>query len=209
MEGDGMMYYYYYGGLEPGKNFRLHVLGVGLPFSPVASKSGAPRQRIKIVPADAECKAPIPPEVQGIGCTKSPYTIETAHGPIVEDIFTVCSAKPADASPDHAEFMGLKITPKPMETVYKVCYCAGNCYHPTTYEVLPGKITVPGSSYLFSTEPSAVYRKVVSPNGPMSIKVKVERPLFGGAAVATGWQLKIIRAYKGCGVEPEETKVIP
>jgi len=193
----------------PDKPFSLTVKGVGMPFSPLVSKSGASRQRIKIVPEGAECKTAVPPEVQGIGCTKTAYTIETSHGPVVEDIYTVCSAKPSDASEEHAVFEGLKITSKPMDTVYKVCYCAGNCYHPTTYEVLPGKITVPGSSYLFSTEPSAVYRKVVSPNGPMSIKVKVERPLFGGAAVATGWQLKIIRAYKGCGVEPEETKVIP
>jgi hypothetical protein len=193
----------------PGVAFNLTVTGVGLPFAPVASKSGAPRQRIKILPEAAECKAPIPPEVQGIGCTKSSYKIDTHEGPIVEDIYTVCSAKPVDASPDHAEFTGLKITPKPMETVYKVCYCAGNCYHPTTYEVLPGTITVPGSSYLFSTEPSPVYRKVVSPNGLMPITVKVERPLFGGDAVAAGWELKLIRAYKGCGVEPEESKVVP
>merc|ERR1719316_2683931 len=86
----------------PGKPFSLTVKGVGLPFSPVVSKSGAPRQRIKIVPASAECKAPVPPEVQGIGCTKSAYKINTTQGPIVEDIYTVCSAKPVDAGPDHA-----------------------------------------------------------------------------------------------------------
>jgi len=193
----------------PGATFSLTVKGVGLPFSPTISKSGAPRQRVKIVPADAECKAAVPPEVQGIGCTKSSYKIETVHGPKVEDIYTVCSAKPVAASPEHAEFAGLKITSTPMEAVYKVCYCAGNCFHPTTYEALPGTITVPGSSYLFSTEPPAVYRKVVSPNGPTSMTVKVERPLFGGDAVAAGWELKLIREYKGCGVEPEEAKVVP
>merc|ERR1719421_595793 len=195
--------------MTPGATFNLTVSGVGLPFSTVTSKSGAPRQRIKIVPADAECKAPIPPEVQGIGCTKSPYTIETTQGPVLEDIFTVCSAKPVDASPEYATFAGLKITSLPMEAEYKVCYCAGNCFHPTTYEVLPGKITVPGSSYLFSTDPPVVYRKVVSPNAPMAITVKVERPLFGGDAVADDWELKLIRSYKGCGVEPEEAKVVP
>jgi hypothetical protein len=193
----------------PGAAFNITVTGVGLPFSAVTSKSGAPRQRIKIVPADAECKAPIPPEVQGIGCTKSSFKIDTTQGPIVEDIYTVCSAKPVDASPEFATFMDLKITSKEMDAEYKVCYCAGNCFHPTTYEVLPGKILVPGSSYLFSTDPPVVYRKVVKPNGPMPITVKVERPLFGGDAVADGWELKIIRAYKGCGVEPEESKVVP
>merc|ERR1719201_105861 len=193
----------------PGVAFNLTVNGVGLPFSTVTSKSGAPRQRVKIVPADAECKVAVPPEVQGIGCTKSPYTIETAHGSIVEDIYTVCSAKPASASDEHAEFAGLKITSKPTDAEYKVCYCAGNCFHPTSYEVLPGTISVPGSSYLFSTEPADVYRMVLAPNGPFPVTVKVERPLFGGDDVATGWELKLIRSYKGCGVEPEESKVVP
>jgi hypothetical protein len=189
--------------MKPGERFSLAVMGVGMPFSPVKSKSGAPRQRIKIVEESMECKEKIPAEVQGIGCTETEHSIPTAYGALTEKIYTICSTKPnEDASEELAVFDGLKITPSAMPTTYKVCYCAGNCFHPTSYEVLPGSIKVPGSGYLWSTDPEVIERKDAHYE-PTVFTLTVQRPLFGDASLAYEWELKVTRNYFGCGVEPE------
>merc|ERR1719399_526872 len=189
-----------------GQFFNLTVLGADLPYDVHVHKSGAGRQRVKIVAEDQECKEKVPAEVQGIGCAETTRSIEKLPGVEIEEkVYTICSTKPSDASSTHALFKDIRITPAPTDVTYKVCYCAGNCFHPTSYETLPGKITVPGTTFLWTSEPAALERKL--DGSPIAVVLRVQRPMFGSYSKVEDWQMKPIQAFKGCDVEVDKSLV--
>jgi len=188
----------------PGEAFDLQVMGVGLPFDRSARYNTAPRQRVKIMEVSQQCHEKPPEEVSGIGCTETTRKIQTAYGTEEETVYTICSPRPIDSSAEHVVYGDIMITSSAEDKSYKVCYCASQCYEPSSYTEIPGTIQMARSTFLWSVFPDTVYRK--ENEGISQLHLTVARPTFGSFSNPDDWELKVVRDYFGCGVLSDQDK---
>jgi hypothetical protein len=191
--------------VEAGEPFTLEISAVGLPYDADENYNTAPRQRVKIMEADKDCKEKPPMEVTGIGCTETVRKVVTGKGTREEVVYTICSPRPTYADSETLTFGPISISAASEGKEYKVCYCAGQCYEPSSYRVVPGRISFPKSTWLWTLDPPMVYRKEVS-GSPAMLTVSVQRPVFGSFSDPNNWELKVVRDYFGCGVVGDTSK---
>jgi hypothetical protein len=192
--------------VAPGQEFTLTIHGVELPFDESARFNTAPRQRMKIMPVDKYCYEEPPEEVTGIGCTETTRKIQTAQGIKTESVFTICSPRPSETSSDSVSFSDITIAASSVNKAYKVCYCATQCYEPSSYVEIPGTLAVDKSTFTWALEVDTVYRKEAG--GPTTLNLMVHRPPFfkDYFSNAKEWEVKIVRDYYGCDVVADESK---
>jgi hypothetical protein len=195
--------------IVPGQPFTLEISGVELPFSTDENFNTAPRQRVKIMRKEQQCKEQPPAEVSGIGCTETLRKVATAYGVREELVYTICSPRPLAADDESVSFGPLTISAAADAVEYKVCYCTAQCYEPSSYQEIPGSINLASSTFLYSIPAGKVFRKSLA--GPTSLQILVERPSFGSFSNALSWELKVVRDYFGCGVltDPSKFKCMP
>ncbi|MBT25801.1 MAG: hypothetical protein CML60_05335, partial [Rhodobacteraceae bacterium] len=193
----------------PGEPFSLKLTGVGFPFDEDPAQNLGPRQRVKLVPTDAPCTAPIPVEVSGIGCTKTKQKIPTGAGIREKVVHVVCNPRPVETALESAVFGPLTIAEGAVAAEYKVCYCAGACHSPANWAVVTNKtISVSENTFMWTqTTPEAkeIPRKTAA-NGRVPVEVSVERPPFGSYSDARGWELRVVRDHFGCGTITDAKK---
>merc|ERR1719506_650494 len=182
----------------PGQEFTLKISGVGLPFDATARFNTAPRQRVKIMEADAPCYAKPPEEVTGIGCTETQRKVQTPYGVETRAVYTICSPRPSETSAESVSFSDIMITESAETKEYKVCYCATQCYEPSSYVEIPGRIKMDDSTFTWAVESGPVFRKEAA--GPTELNIMVQRPSFSTHSNPKEWELKLVRDYFGCGV---------
>merc|ERR1719473_737223 len=182
-------------GTTAGSTFTITVTGAGMPFSEAKSLDASDLQRIKLVYATDGCEAPVPKEVTGISCIESVKSVPLLAGPVDTKIYTFCGPRPTTATPDAITYEGIKITQAGMDTAYKVCYCAFDCFEPTRWQVVPEMLTVPGSVFTWGTMPGTILRKTDTN------MFTVTGTAFGSHSLAAGWELKIIRDFYDCDVD--------
>jgi hypothetical protein len=191
--------------VNAGETFTLEIEGVGLPYDPDENYNNAPRQRVKIMQEHQECKDKPPPEVTGIGCTETLRKVATAYGTREELVYTICSPRPLSADAESLSFGPITITASSEDVRYKVCYCASQCYEPSSYQEVPGRLSMTKSVFLWKATPETVYRKVPGSAGA-ELLLTVERPTFGSFSNPMGWELKVVRDYFGCNVLADNVK---
>merc|ERR1719387_788094 len=184
--------------VKPGQEFTLKISGVGLPFDATARFNTAPRQRVKIMAADAPCYAKPPEEVTGIGCTETQRKVQTPYGVETRAVYTICSPRPSETSAESVSFSDIMITESAETKEYKVCYCATQCYEPSSYVEIPGRLKMDSSTFTWSVEGGPVYRKEAA--GATELNIAVQRPSFATHSNPKEWELKLVRDYFGCGV---------
>jgi hypothetical protein len=190
--------------VQPGQEFTLKINGVGLPFDATARFNTAPRQRVKIMDADAPCYAKPPEEVTGIGCTETQRKVQTPYGVETRAVYTICSPRPSETSAESVSFADIMITESSEAKEYKVCYCATQCYEPSSYVEIPGRLKMDMSTFTWSVESETVYRKEAA--GPTELNIVVQRPSFATHSNPKEWELKLVRDYFGCGVLADTEK---
>jgi hypothetical protein len=188
----------------PGQEFTLKINGVGLPFDATARFNTAPRQRVKIMEADAPCYAKPPEEVTGIGCTETQRKVQTPYGVETRAVYTICSPRPSETSAESVSFADIMITESSDAKEYKVCYCATQCYEPSSYVEIPGRLKMDSSTFTWSVEADTVFRKEAA--GPTELNIMVQRPSFATHSNPKEWEVKLVRDYFGCGVLADEGK---
>jgi hypothetical protein len=186
-----------------GTTFSLTVNGVGLPWAKAKAADTSDFQRVKIIKKGSSCASAVPIEVEGIGCAESTRVSPTAAGATRETtVFTICAPRPDPGSTAlSATWSGLKITAAEVTTTYEVCYCSGNCFAPSSWELVPGSFDVSMATFSWATVGDKIYRKTEGQKyGSLSLSVK--RPPFGTFSDAKTWELKVIRDHFDCSTAP-------
>jgi len=136
-----------------GTPFALTVQGVSLPYHPSPRSDPSTRQRIKLIRPDGTCTDPIPSEVSGIACARTSRKL--GFGRRSQDVFTVCSTRPAARAADSVTFANLVLAPSSEASEYSVCYCPGtSCADPAQWLRVPGTLRAATPRFTFGVQPA-------------------------------------------------------
>ena len=112
--------------------------------------------------------------------------------------------RPSETSAESVSFADIMITESAEAKEYKICYCATQCYEPSSYVEIPGRLKMDMSTFTWAVESETVYRKEAA--GPTELNIAVQRPSFATHSNPKEWELKLVRDYFGCGVLADTEK---
>ena len=167
-----------------GAKFDLTVRGY-LAYHADAERNLANRQRIRITQGNS-CQAGNHPTVSGLFSSK-----------------VVASPKPTGKPTAHsATWTGLRIAATKFAAEYHICWCALDCFEPSSWQMVHGSIKMPGSSYSWvvsedvalNKEQPAVTRETAATPGGLGSKLTLSRPSFTSTVHPSTWGLKLVLA---------------
>jgi hypothetical protein len=170
-----------------GSTFSLTLTGSAFPLDDSLENNLGARQRIKIVAPDAACSSGVPPDfLSGIGCTNE----------------VTCSPRPAEFTRGSATWTGLKFASAKLETGYKVCWCATDCWHSGSWQEAPGSLVVAPSPYSWAFEKEGQGAVTEDSFAGTGLSLRVSRPAFSSIVDKTSWRLKIVSSEYDCDTLP-------